>query len=366
MRLALLLPNWIGDAVMATPALRALRRKFADAELIGIAKPAICELLEGVPSVDTLWPIEAGDATDRILALARRLRAGRFDVAIHFTNSFGTALAARLAGVPERIGYVRRGRGPLLTQKLVPPRQAGRLQPVPAVDYYLGLAAALGCGPEPPRLELATDAEGEAAAERLWQSFGARRDRPAIALNNSGAFGEAKLWPQAHLAALVRRLALELDHNLLLLAGPADAERMTQLRAELACPHLLTTADKPSLGLSKAVVRRSRLLVTTDSGPRHFAAAFGIPAVVLFGPTDPAWTDLHSDRESWVRLGLDCQPCQQRHCPLGHHRCMRDLGPDRVEAAIHDRLRRVEPASAGKEDAGIREGFRPSDREAAS
>jgi heptosyltransferase-2 len=339
MRIALLLPNWIGDAVMTTPALRALRRQFRDAALVGIARPAICELLEGVASLDALRPIEAeGTGLARIRDLARVLRAGGFDLAIHFTNSLGAALAARLAGVPERVGYVRRGRGPLLTRRLHPARDGGRLKPVSAVDYYLGLAEALGCAPEPPILELATGAEDEAAADRLWQGFRARAAKPVIAINNSGAFGEAKLWPDEHLAALVRRLTQELDQNVVLLAGPADAARMAGIRDAVACPHLLATAAEPSLGLSKAVVRRSRLLVTTDSGPRHFAAAFGVPAVVLFGPTDPRWTDLHSERERWLQLGLDCQPCQQRRCPLGHHRCMRDLGVDRVAAAIAETL----------------------------
>jgi len=359
MRLALLLPNWIGDAVMATPALRALRRKYVGAELVGIARPAICDLLAGLPSVDALWPIAATGGASRVGALARQLRTGGFDMAIHFTNSFGTALAARLAGVPARVGYLRRGRGWLLTRGLTPRREAGRLRPTPAVDYYLALATALGCAPEPPRLELATDPESEAAAERLFQAFGARRDRPVIALNNSGAYGEAKLWPDEHFATLARRLALEHDQNLVLLAGPADAARMVRLRSELGSAHVLTTAERPSLGLSKAVVRRSRLLLTTDSGPRHFAAAFGVPAVVLFGPTDPAWTDLHSDLENWVRLGLDCQPCQQRRCPLGHHRCMRDLRPEHVADTIRERLQR-----SAQESAGIRDGFRPSDREA--
>jgi lipopolysaccharide heptosyltransferase II len=337
-----MLPNWLGDAVMATPALRAVKRRFPEARLVGFARPPVCELLRGVASLDALTPLAAdpGSAIARLRELARALRQDRFDLALHFTNSFVTAAAAALARVPERVGYVRRGRGPLLTRRLDPPRKTGRLEPVPAVDYYLGLAAALGCPAEPPRLELATDAGDEAAADRLWQRFGARAGRPAVVINNSGAFGEAKLWPEASVAALARRVVRELDHNVVLLAGPAEAAMASRILAEAACEGIAATTDRPSLGLSKAAVKRARLMVTTDSGPRHFAAAFGVPSVTLFGPTDPRWTDLHSERDRWVRLGLDCQPCQQRRCPLGHHNCMRELGLDLVWGAIGEQMRR--------------------------
>ncbi len=155
-----------------------------------------------------------------------------------------------------------------------------------------------------------------------------------MAINNSGSFGEAKLWPEAAVAGLARRIVEELDHNALIIAGPAEAEAAGRIRALAANPAVFTTAGAPSLGLSKAAVRRSRLLVSTDSGPRHFAAAFGVPMVTIFGPTDPRWTDLHTERDRWVALALPCQPCQKRVCPLAHHRCMRDLEVETVWRAV--------------------------------
>ena len=339
-RIAAVLPNWIGDAVMATPALRALKRHFRGAELVGIARPPICELLRGVPSLDALWmlPNETVSSVGRVRSLARLLRNGQFDVLVHFTNSLATAAAAALARVPERVGYARRGRAMLLTRRLEPPRDAGRLSPVPAIDYYLALAEALGCPSQPPRLELATNAADEAAAGRLWSSFGPRAYRPTVAINNSGSFGEAKLWPEAAVARLARRIVEELDYNALILAGPAEAQAAGRILVLAASAAVFTTAGAPSLGLSKAAVRRSRLMVSTDSGPRHFAAAFGIPLVTLFGPTDPRWTDLHTERDRWVGLALPCQPCQKRVCPLGHHRCMRNLEVETVWRALHEQL----------------------------
>jgi heptosyltransferase-2 len=340
MRLALLLPNWVGDAVMATPALRALRRHFAHDELVGIAPPGICALLEGHPSLDRLLPMRTKRSFPlaRLRALTRLLREERFDLLVHFTNSLGSAAAGALARVPVRIGHVRRGRGPLLTRRL--PAEAANGPPVPAIDHYLALAAALGAGPESPQMELATSAADEAAADRLWESFGTRRSRPTIALNNSGAFGAAKLWTEDGVTALAARILKDLDYNVLLLAGPAEADAAARIAAALPRPGILSTAAMPTLGLSKAAVRRSRLMVSTDSGPRHFAPAFGVPVVSLFGPTDPQRTALHTPLDRWVRLDLDCQPCQQRICPLGHHRCMRALEADRVWAAMTEQLER--------------------------
>lgn len=339
-RIAAVLPNWLGDAVMATPTLRALKRQFPGAELVGIARPAVCELLRGGPSLDALWTLPNGStaAFGRIRSLVRLLRNGHFDILVHFTNSFATATAAALARIPERIGYARRGRALLLTRKLEPPRDAGHLRPIPAIDYYLALAAALGCPPESPELELATSAADEAAADRLWDSFGPRARRPTIAINNSGSFGEAKLWPEASVAALARRIVEALDYNALILAGPAEAPSAGRILELAGNAAVFTTAAAPSLGLSKAAVRRSRLMVSTDSGPRHFAAAFGVPLVTLFGPTDPRWTDLHTERDRWIGLALPCQPCQKRVCPLGHHHCMRHLEVETVWRALQEQL----------------------------
>jgi heptosyltransferase II len=342
MRICLVLPNWVGDAVMTTPALRALRKHYGPAAtLIGLARPVIGDVLDGAGWLDGLWPYDVygADPGEAFRGAVRRLRARRFDVAVLFTNSFRAALLAWLGGARRRVGYARNGRSLLLTHRLQPLKRRGAFVPYPAVDYYLGLAYALGCPEETPALELAVTPADERAADAAWEAVGLRRDRPLVALNSSGAYGEAKLWPDESFGALARRIVEQLPYDVLVLCGPAERERARRIAAAAAPARVRTLADvPPSIGLSKACVRRCRLLVSTDSGPRHFAAAFGVPAVSLFGPTHPAWSDTHYAGEERLQRTVDCGPCQRRSCPNGTHRCMRELSVDEVFAAVCRRL----------------------------
>jgi heptosyltransferase-2 len=168
------------------------------------------------------------------------------------------------------------------------------------------------------------------------------RSRPIVALNPGGAFGAAKHWPPAHFAALARRVATELGRTALVLCGPAEREQARQIVRLAGNPNIVSLADvPPSIGLTKAAVRWSELLVTTDSGPRHFAAPFGVPAVTLFGPTHIAWSETYAPDAIHLQTPVDCGPCQQRTCPLGHHRCMTELTPDRVFEAVAGLLGRT-------------------------
>jgi len=335
-RVAVFLPNWVGDAAMATPALRALRGRFgAGVEMIGIMRPLIEEVLRGTPWIDAVWqddPVGA-DPRTRWRALVRRFRGAAVDLSIHFTNDFESVLAARLGGVRERAGYARNGRSWLLTTRLHPPRRKRQLLPVSALDYYLDLAYAVGCAKESPRLELATTARDEEAANRALAAIGIR-EAPVI-INSSGAFGSAKLWPERHCAALASRIARELGLPVVILCGPAERERAARVAAAAGHARVASLEGTPlSIGLSKACVRRARCLVSTDSGPRHLGAAFGVPVVALFGPTDPAWTDTRYPGETRLVHCVPCGPCARRECPLGHHACMEQLSVDEVYRAV--------------------------------
>ncbi len=324
--LAILLPNWIGDAVMATPTLRALRHGAGrGARLVGFGRRAICELLAGGAQLDKLRELPAAGRfpLERSLRLAARLRAGRFDCAILLTNGLGVAWAAWLAGIGRRVGYTRRGRGPLLTQPLDPPRDARGFQPISAIDYYLALASALGCPAETTEMELATTAADEAAADRIWAGFDLCNGRPTILLNNNTAAGTAKLWPAASMAALARRVVQALDFNVLVLAGPGEQAAASRI-VELAAISGVIAMSAPGIGAAKACIRRARLMVSTDSGPRHIAAAFGVPLVSLFGDTDPRWTDLHTPLDLALKASS-----------------MRELSVDRVWSAVQRQLERL-------------------------
>jgi heptosyltransferase-2 len=206
---------------------------------------------------------------------------------------------------------------------------------MPMVETYLEVARALGCGEESPRLELATVEADERSADAVFGRLGLRGDGHIIALNSSGAYGGSKLWPVEYFAELARRIVVELDHDVLAFCGPKErdiARRIVELSGN---GRVFSMAEQPmDLGTAKACMRRCRLMVSTDSGPRHVAAAFGLPLVTMFGPMLPVWSENPTQRAVNLVLDLDCIGCHKRVCPLGHHRCMRDLTADVVFAAV--------------------------------
>jgi heptosyltransferase-2 len=348
MKLAVFLPNWVGDAVMATPALRALREHFAGAHVIGVLKPYVAGVLEGAPWLDSQVLFDGRGPWDgRWPAVAARLRGHRPDVAVLFPNSFRTALVAWLGGCRRRVGYARYARGPLLTGRLEDIRDpGGRRTPSPAIDAFNRLVERVGCPRASHRMELFTTLADEAAADMVWQEARFAGCPEVICLNPGAAFGSAKYWPVEHFAALARELVDRRGSGVLVLCGPGERDLARRIVALAGRPGIHSLADRSlSLGLTKACVRRADLLVTTDSGPRHFAAAFDRPVVTLFGPTHIAWTETYHARAVHLQKKVPCGPCQLRVCPLDH-RCMTTLTPAEVFTAAVDSLTR-ERRSAG-------------------
>ena len=339
MRIGVFLPNWIGDVVMATPTLRALRKHAGPSgHIVGLMRPYVAEVLAGNPWIDqTICYRKSDKGSTR--AAVQQLSNGQLDQIVLLTNSLRTAWMAWKTGVARRVGYSRDLRGWLLTTKLYEPREAGRWSPLPQIDSYLNLAYAAGCDWEPPTLELATAEADERAADAVWSQLGLAGKQVAV-FNSGGAFGAAKDWPAEHFAALASRLASVRNMSVLVNCGPKERDTARQIVERADDPRVVSLADQPELpiGLTKAAIRRADLLVTTDSGPRFFGVAFGVPTISLFGPTSTRWTNTHSEHETRVSLGLDCQPCMQRTCPLGHHGCMRDLSVDIVFGKIEQAL----------------------------
>lgn len=338
MRIGIFLPNWIGDVVMATPALRAMRRHFGPrAHLVGVMRPYVAEVLAGSQWFDEVvtyakrplpGECSAGEAI-------RRLRSQSLDQILLLTNSFRTALMAWRAAARERIGYRGDFRGLLLTQRYDVPRDKATGLPLPTLRAYLELACRIGCPLESARMELGTTIADEAAADVIWQRLGLPPGEQVVALNTGGAFGSAKNWPAEHFAALAKRIAADWKLPVLVNCGPKERDTAREIVALASDPRVTSLADEAELpiGLTKACIRRSRLLVTTDSGPRYLGIAFERPVVTLFGPTDPRLVLTNYERETCLAVGLDCQPCMKRVCPLGHHRCMRDMSVEMVYAA---------------------------------
>jgi heptosyltransferase II len=333
MKIAVFCPNLIGDTVMATPTFRALRQGFPSATIIGVIKPKVAPTLAGSPWFDD-WVYFDRRSSVRLHQTApviHRLRLEKFQVAVLLPNTFRSAWVAWMANIRDRVGYVRYPRALLLTAKLREPRESGRRIPTPIVETYLKLARQIGCKANSLRTELFTTPDDEAAADHAFAHLGLRGERRVVCLNTGGAFGPAKSWPTSHFAELARRLVDLAGASVLIVCGPDEREPAREIVQAARHPRVVSLADQPlSIGLTKACVRRSALMITTDSGPRHFAAAFNVPVITLFGPTHIAWTRTYHPLAWHILHPVPCGPCQQRVCPEGHHRCMRDISPESV------------------------------------
>lgn len=334
MRIAVFLPNWVGDVVMATPAINALWQGLTQGSLLAVGRPYVAGVVEGAPWFDAFVPAEKR----QFWTTAKRLRPYDCDVAVLFPNSLRSAVTAWLANIPRRLGYDRYGRKPMLTEVLPPLRNSeGKLAVAPVMDAYNRLVASLGASPN-RRMRLFTTPADEAMAETVWRQFALARYSEVIALNPGAAFGAAKHWPAKYFAELADRLVGERGAGVLVLCGPKERDLARQIVEMSQQRHVYSLADvPPSIGLTKAVIRRCDLLVTTDSGPRHFAAAFGRPVVTLFGPTHIGWTETYHPGAIHLQRKVDCGPCQKRVCPLDH-RCMTELTPDLVYPAVEKLL----------------------------
>lgn len=305
-RLLIVLPSWVGDAVMATPALRLIRETLPGWFIGAICRPGIDQVLAGLETLDELHvaPMSGVFGPKRVAA---QLRPRRYRAALLLTNSFSTALASRIAGVPLRLGYDRDGRGMLLTHRLAAPKRGdGAWEVVPAAAYYYHAARALldvladrtvdaraAIEPLPAyaHLELVvTDAEAVRASEVLESASIAADSR--LAVLNPGGNNPAKRWPPERFAAMADWLATEHGLACVINASPAEVEIARAIQNAPSKQPACLADHGGSLASLKGVLARSSLMVTNDTGPRHMAAALGVPVVSLFGPTDHRWTTI--------------------------------------------------------------------------
>ncbi|USN99270.1 MAG: glycosyltransferase family 9 protein [Phycisphaeraceae bacterium] len=318
LRLLIVLPSWVGDAVMATPALIRLREALPGAFIGALARPGLDHLLEGLATpegrtvIDEFHTARASGVMGHKYTAAK-LRPRRYDTALLLTGSFSTALTVRVAGIPRRVGYDRDARGVLLTRRLRPPRAAGSWAIVPAVGYYWHAASALvdpatsealatppldrpdrvkTILPEGTLLSLPISDRDEQDAANVRTSAFLDPTTP-FAILNPGGNNPAKRWPADRFAALADHLARAHDLTVLVNGSPAEADLCREIAEAAKSARAIPLPDHAhTLGALKVLCRDARLMVTNDTGPRHIAAALGCPLVSLFGPTDARWTSI--------------------------------------------------------------------------
>jgi heptosyltransferase-2 len=351
--------NWLGDAVMTTPALLRLREKFPQAHLVMLTPDKLRDLWLHHPAVNET--ISAAP-DDTVFSVGGKLRAGRFDLALVLPNSPRSAIEPWLAGIPQRIGYARPWRNWFLTQAVAPRAGAVEMRQRPVdeikrliagnpdvriqnpessllahqIHEYLHLAAVLGANPEPlpPALSV-TQGEIQAALKKFSLN---ETKRPIFGLNPGAEYGPAKRWPVEKFIAAAREIQIRTNCTWLTFGGAADAGLAHRIESAIPSPPsaVLDLAGKTSLRELMALLKICRVLLSNDTGPMHIAAALGTPVVVPFGSTSPELTGpgLPDDpRHRLLVSDAPCSPCFLRECPIDF-RCMNGISVERVVEAV--------------------------------
>ncbi|MAB79118.1 MAG: hypothetical protein CMJ89_07165 [Planctomycetes bacterium] len=323
-------PNWVGDLVMSTPILREASScgRFEKVS-IGV-RSHLTEILADGPLEPHLVPIASNREE------IARISEVRPDVALLLSNSPGAAWRALRARVPVRAGASLGGRRWLLTHRVTPPSRDGRRLPYPTRELMARIAALVGIEAGASPLHLDVGDETCEAAHRELSALGLEEGEPYCMSAPSAAFGAAKAWPPAHHAAVLDALYERLGWRGVLCGAPGEEPVLAAVAAAARHPVIDLSPCERTLSRLKAWVRGARLVLSSDSGPRWVAGAFGVPCVCLIGPNYPELTPPLPGSAVLRVEDLECSPCIRHSCPLGHHRCMEELPPERAIAAALD------------------------------
>jgi len=336
--------NWVGDAIMALPALRAVRARFLEAEIAIVARPYVADIYRHQDVADRLIAYDVAGLHAGLSGrehLAAELREQKFDVALLLQNAFDAAWLAWRAGIPQRIGYARDGRSLLLTRAIRVPKPGE----IPAHEkfYYLELlrrAGWLDALPEEKFIRLLVTEEKMQHAAQVLAEAGVRPKSLRVAIGAGASYGSAKCWPPGRFAAFGSLLQLQSDADIILFGTAAESAVSNAIIAEMPRAPIDLTGNTAIADLP-ALFSQCQLFVGNDSGAMHIAAAVGLPVVAVFGPTDPFGTAPVTPRCTIVQERPYCSPCFLRRCPTDH-RCMTRITPDAVAAAVQPWLGSLE------------------------
>ena len=325
MKIVVRTPNWIGDVILALPAIESLKKNFPQAEIWLAANDWVSDLFVSDGAPPNIIPLGRLNHLKILRTTAEKIKESRFDIGLLMTNSFASALLFYLAGIPQRWGYRRDGRGLLLSKGVL------WKEPLVAshhVHYYLGLLESLGLQTVSPEIRLSLTAEETDQARKELAALDIDLEKPLVILNPGAAYGPAKRWPSARFAELAGMLQGRKNVEILITGSPEETELAESIAAALpARPKSL--AGKTSLRRLLGVISQSALFVTNDSGPMHMANALRVPVVAIFGPTDPKITGPFHQPSTVLKKDVPCWPCLYRSCPYDH-RCMTHISPEEV------------------------------------
>jgi heptosyltransferase-2 len=339
--------NWLGDAVMTTPALERLRASFPEAEVMLLAPPLTAGLFQASPFVNDIIEYRRREGgMKEFFNTVTQIRARRFDLAVLFQNAFEAALLAALGGARMRVGFAEQGRGALLTHPL---HRGARHRNRHQIHDYLDIVAecervCLGEAFKPavaePLPSLTANGEQRDAAVRFRRRFGLD-SRPLVALNTAATNSRAKCWPADRFARLADRLIAEMGAQIILIGGPSERTNAEGVLERMRLPGAVNLVGETTMAELIGLLAGCSLLVTNDTGPAHVAAALGTPTLTIFGPTNEFETAPNGPRAEMIRAeGIECARCMHRDCPIDH-RCMTRIAPEDVLARARALLLRT-------------------------
>jgi len=315
--------NWIGDAIITTPAIRAVHKNFPEAKISLLAQPWVAPIFYNNPYIDDILLYDiAGKhkGLSGIIRLRNELRKEKFDLAILLQNSFEAALISIWAGIPNRLGYNTDVRGLLLTH-CIPLKPY--LKRVHQIDYYLGLLKSVSLKSDSRQLTIViTDKERKHTEATLEQQGITSKDK-LIGINPGAVFGSAKRWFPERYAQLSLQLHAYSKSTIVIFGGPSE-KALGQYIAQLMGNRCINFCCKTSLREAVALIERCQLFITNDSGLMHVAAALNIPQIAIFGSTDYVTTSPNSLNSQIIRSPVPCSPCLKSECPTDH-RCMKNI-----------------------------------------
>jgi len=319
--------NWVGDAIIATPALRKLRQAFKGSHITLMVRPWVAAIYENNPDIDELWVEDDSISTAAFLKVAKRVRQGKFNFGIALPNSFRSALLLTLGQIKHRVGYARGKRSLLFTRPVpVDPKILQEHQ----IYYYLHLIDWLTeQKPEPPKLVLKSGEKERLEIARMIEQRGWKEWRMWIGIAPGSINSMAKRWLPERFAEVADRISNEVKGQVFLL-GTAGEKDVIDKVASLCKTPVINLAGELNLGQLIAFTEKLHAFIGNDSGAMHVAAALDVPTIAIFGPTDWKTTAPFSTKARLVRHPVDCSPCMLRTCPIAHP-CMTGV---RVEDVI--------------------------------
>lgn len=336
--------NWVGDSVIAVPAMREIRRLFPEAKISLLVRPWVRDIYAAAEFVDEVLEYDklgAHRGWAGFRRLVSDLRRRRFDLAVLLQNAFEAAWIARCAGIPQRVGYARDGRGWLLTHAC---RVDPALRDLHQAYYYLGILVGAGLLADRPwehrnrplQVGLRVRESDRLSAERILRSAGVQSGDVVIGLNPGAYYGEAKRWFADRYARTADVLAEQYRARVLIFGSAGDRRVADEVAAKMSQPSVVL-AGRTTLGELMGLIRECSLLITNDSGPMHLAAALDVPQVAVFGSTSDVATGPLSPLATVVKQRVDCSPCFLRQCPTDF-RCMKRVTVEQVVEAARERL----------------------------